>query len=88
MEIKEWIKGFFKGTFGDILFGDLERETKEREEILLTLLLLHFAGLENPLYFYLLEVLPYLKIDENFMRRIIAKEELLPVLFSRYEGWA
>lgn len=86
--IKKWIKGFFKGAFKDILFESLEREARDYEEIVLTLLFLNFAGLENPLFFYVLELLPYLEIDENLLRRILEKEERLPILFSRFEGWA
>lgn len=86
--LKKWIKGFFKGAFEDTLFDALEREARDYEEIMVTLLLLHFAGLENPLYFYMLELLPYLEIDEYVLRRILEKEEKLPVLFSRFEGWA
>lgn len=86
--LKDWIKGFFKGAFEDTLFEALEREVKDYEEIMVTLILLHFAGLENPLYFYMLELLPYMGINEKSLRRILEKEERLPVLFSRYEGWA
>ena len=87
-KLKEWIEGFFKGAFEDTLFDALEKEARDYEEIMVTLLLLHFTGLENPLYFYMLELLTYLEIDEYVLRRILEKEEKLPVLFSRFEGWA
>jgi len=36
----------------------------------------------------LFELLPYMEINEHFLRRMLFKEERLPVLFSRFEGWA
>ncbi|MCD6454884.1 MAG: hypothetical protein J7L62_06250 [Candidatus Aminicenantes bacterium] len=87
-KIKEWLKGFLKGAFEDTLFESLEKEATETQEMLLTLLFLNFAGLENPFSFYLFELLPYMEINEHFLRRMLFKEERLPVLFSRFEGWA
>ncbi|GEM_PF-3588085 len=87
-KIKKWLLGFFKGAFGDILFANLEREARETEEVLLTLLLLQFSGLDNPFAFYTMELLPFMRITENSLKRIVAKEERLGYLLSRFEGWA
>ncbi len=88
MGLKEWVYGFFKGAFGDILFGALEREAEEIREVVLVLVLLQFSGLENPFSFYALELLPFMEITPFSLRRLLMKEERLGVLFSRFEGWA
>ncbi len=87
-KIKTWLRNFLKGALEDILYENLEREAAETEEILLTLILLQFSGLENPFSFYGLELLPFLKVNEASLRRLVMKEERLGILFSRFEGWA
>ncbi|MEO2068057.1 MAG: hypothetical protein ABGX27_00905 [Desulfurobacteriaceae bacterium] len=64
--MKDWLnffKLFFKGTFSDLATEKLQAKAKNLNDDFLLLILSERIGIPNPMYYYLVEILPYVAKD-------------------------
>lgn len=78
MDLLNSIKLFFKGALIDSATDKLEVTAEELNDALLTVILSERIGVPDPMYYYLVETLPYLANDmEGWNRRMADRKSVI-----------
>ncbi|ADY73661.1 hypothetical protein Dester_1023 [Desulfurobacterium thermolithotrophum DSM 11699] len=71
-------KLFFKGAFVDSSTDKLEVKARNINDNLLTVVLSERLGIPNPMYYYTIEILPYIAKDlKGWNRRMAEKKSII-----------
>jgi len=72
------LKLFFKGVLVDSSTDKLEAKAKSLNDNLLTVVLSERLGMPNPMYYYMVEILPYIAEDlEGWNRRMADRKSVI-----------
>jgi len=72
------LKLFFKGALVDSSTDKLEAKAKSLNDNLLTVVLSERLGMPNPMYYYMVEILPYIAEDlEGWNRRMADRKSVI-----------
>ncbi len=83
MKFLKSLKLFFKGAVVDSSTDKLEAKAKSLNDNLLTVVLSERLGIPNPMYYYMVEILPYIAGDlEGWNRRMADRKSVI----SKFAG--
>ena len=78
MKFLKSLKLFFKGALLDSSTDKLEATAKSLNDDLLTVVLSERLGMPNPMYYYMVEILPYVAEDlEGWNRRMADRKSVI-----------
>ena len=78
MKFLKSLKLFFKGVLVDSSTDKLEAKAKSLNDNLLTVVLSERLGMPNPMYYYMVEILPYIAEDlEGWNRRMADRKSVI-----------
>ena len=78
MKFLKSLKLFFKGALVDSSTDKLEAKAKSLNDNLLTVVLSERLGMPNPMYYYMVEILPYIAEDlEGWNRRMADRKSVI-----------
>ncbi len=78
MKFLKSLKLFFKGAVVDSSTDKLEAKAKSLNDNLLTVVLSERLGIPNPMYYYMVEILPYIAGDlEGWNRRMADRKSVI-----------
>ncbi|GAB6076908.1 hypothetical protein [Desulfurobacterium crinifex] len=78
MKFLKSLKFFFKGALVDSSTDKLEAKAKSLNDNLLTVVLSERLGMPNPMYYYMVEILPYIAEDlEGWNRRMADRKSVI-----------
>ena len=78
MKFLKSLKLFFKGALLDSSTDKLEATARSLNDNLLTVVLSERLGMPNPMYYYMVEILPYIAEDfEGWNRRMADRKSII-----------